>query len=316
MRASPIRVRLATLALLAVAFCACGGGNGGAAGGATGSGGKGESGGTNGVGGTTGVGGRGGIGEGASIGSGGTGGIGGTGLGGRGGSGIAGMGGVGAGGSGAAGHGGSGVGGGSGSGGKGGAGAAGHGGAGTGGGGVGGAATGGTGGAAGSGGAGGVSPCQAVLALDRSCTTATDCFAAEHQTNCCGQREFIGMGTSAQAQFQSLETKCEATYPACGCAEGQPTTDDGSKIQFSATPGVACVQGTCTTYAVECGQPCASGTTCFSCSNRTLLFAACTTMCASGTDCKDSTLPLCQFGSSGNTSGMFCTASGVACDTK
>ncbi len=37
------------------------------------------------------------------------------------------------------------------------------------------------------------------------------------------------MRASAQAQFHSLETKCEATYPACGCAEGQPTTDDGSE---------------------------------------------------------------------------------------
>jgi hypothetical protein len=27
-------------------------------------------------------------------------------------------------------------------------------------------------------------------------------------------------------------------------------------------------------------------------------------------------LAICQFGSSGNTSGMFCTASGVACETK
>ena len=176
--------------------------------------------------------------------------------------------------------------------------------------------SGGVGGTVGSGGAGGASPCQAVLALDRSCTTASDCFVGEHQTNCCGQRQFIGVRTSAQAQFGTLEAKCEATYPACGCAEGQPTTDDGSKIQFSATPGVACLQGTCTTYAVECGQPCAAGTTCFSCSNHALLFAACTTTCAGSADCKDSTLPLCQFGSSGNTAGMFCTASDVACDTK
>jgi hypothetical protein len=183
-------------------------------------------------------------------------------------------------------------------------------------GGTGGAGTGGAAGAVGSGGAGGASPCRAVLALDRSCATATDCFAAEHQTNCCGQREFIGIGTSAQAQFQVLEPKCEATFPACGCAEGQPTTDDGSKVQFSATPGVACVQGVRTTYAAECGKPCGSGTTCFSCSNHSTIFAACTTMCTVGTDCMDSTLPMCQFGSSGNTSGMFCTASGVACDTK
>jgi len=179
-----------------------------------------------------------------------------------------------------------------------------------------GAGSGGAAGAVGSGGAGGASPCQAVLALDRSCATATDCFAAEHQTNCCGQRTFFGMNTSAQTQYQSRESKCEAAYPACGCAEGRPTTDDGSKIQFSATPGVACVRGVCTTYAAECGKPCGSGTTCFSCSNRSTTFAACTTMCAVGTDCTDPTLPMCQFGSSGNTSGMFCTASSVACDTK
>jgi hypothetical protein len=180
----------------------------------------------------------------------------------------------------------------------------------------GGAGTGGTAGALGSGGAGGASPCQAVLALDRSCVSATDCFAAEHQTSCCGQREFVGIRTSAQAQFLDLEPKCEATYPACGCAEGQPTTDDGSKVQFNATPGVACVQRLCTTYAADCGKPCASGTTCFSCSNHATVFAACTTMCAVVTDCMDPTLPICQFGSSGNTSGMFCTVSGVACDTK
>lgn len=180
----------------------------------------------------------------------------------------------------------------------------------------GGAGTGGAAGSTGKGGAGGAAPCQAVLASDRSCTSASDCFAAVHQTNCCGQREFIGIRTSAQSQYQDLEPRCEATYPACGCAEGQPTTDDGSKIQFSATPSVTCLQGVCTTFAAECGTPCASGTTCFSCSNHSQLFAACTTMCAGNTDCHDPTLPMCQLGSSGNTSGMFCTASGVACDTK
>jgi hypothetical protein len=104
------------------------------------------------------------------------------------------------------------------------------------------------------------------------------------------------MNASAQAQYQTLESKCEAAYPACGCAEGQPTTDDGSKIQFSATPGVACGQGVCTTYAADCGKPCGIGTTCFSCSNHSTIFAACTTMCTVGTDCMDPTLPMCQFG--------------------
>ncbi|HLK89622.1 MAG TPA: hypothetical protein VKZ18_07000 [Polyangia bacterium] len=175
---------------------------------------------------------------------------------------------------------------------------------------------GGNGGSTGQGGAGGASPCQAVVALDRSCSTASDCVSASHQTDCCGQRVFFGLRASAQAQYQSLEAKCEATYPACGCAEGQPTTDDGSKIQFGATPPVACVQGVCTTYATECGQPCAAGTTCFSCSNHSVTFAACTTTCTGPTDCSDSTLPLCQYGSSGNVAGMYCTSLGVACDTK
>ena len=84
MRASTVRFQLAGIALVAVAFCACGGSNGGgvdgAAGGATGSGGKGGSGGATGAGGaTTAVGGRGGNGDGGSAGHGGNGGIGGTG---------------------------------------------------------------------------------------------------------------------------------------------------------------------------------------------------------------------------------------------
>ena len=125
MKASLIRGQLAGLAMLAVAFFACGGGHGGvdgAAGGATGGGGKagsggavgsggsgatvgsGGSGGAIGSGGATGLGGRGGSGVGGATGSGGTGGIAGTGPGGHGGSGIAGKGGAGAGGSGGANH--------------------------------------------------------------------------------------------------------------------------------------------------------------------------------------------------------------------
>jgi hypothetical protein len=177
--------------------------------------------------------------------------------------------------------------------------------------------SGGGGGASGAGGAGGAtSPCQAVLALDRSCTTAADCFAGAHVTNCCGQMHFVGFRTSERTQFQTLEAQCDATYPACGCAAGQPTTDDGSRLRFDGQPGVTCLQGTCTTFVPDCGKPCATGTTCFSCSNHSSVFAACTTMCTGNTDCHDPSLPLCQNGSSGNTSGMFCTASNVACDTK
>jgi hypothetical protein len=175
-------------------------------------------------------------------------------------------------------------------------------------------------GSTGGGGAGGTtSPCQAVLALDRSCTTAADCFAGAHTSNCCGQVQFIGFRNSVKTQFQTLEAQCDATYPACGCAAGQPTADDGSRLRFgdqASQAGVTCLQGKCTTFVPDCGQPCGAGTTCFSCISRNTNFAACTTMCADNNSCLDPTLPRCQMGSSGNVSGMYCTAANVGCDTK
>jgi hypothetical protein len=184
----------------------------------------------------------------------------------------------------------------------------------------GGAAGAGRGGSTGGGGAGGTtSPCQAVLALDRSCTTTADCFAGAHTSNCCGQVQFIGFRNSVKTQLQTLEAQCDATYPACGCAAGQPTADDGSRLRFGAQAsqaGVTCLQGKCTTFVPDCGQPCGAGTTCFSCISKPTMFAACTTMCTDSNACLDPALPLCQMGTSGNTSGKFCTASNVACDTK
>jgi hypothetical protein len=180
-----------------------------------------------------------------------------------------------------------------------------------------GGSVGGRGGSGGGGGAGGTtSPCQAVVALDRSCTTAADCFAGAHTANCCGQVQFIGFNNSAKTQFQTLEAQCDLTYPLCGCAAQQPTADDGSRLRFSDQAGVTCVQGKCTTFVPDCGKPCGAGTTCFSCSNHAQMFAACTTMCADSNACVDPALPLCQMGMSGNTAGKFCTASNVTCDTK
>ena len=171
------------------------------------------------------------------------------------------------------------------------------------------------GGPDGGGGAGGSGACQAVLALDRSCATGADCIAVSHTSNCCGQEQIIGLRATEQAHFAMLEAQCDPTYPACGCAAQQPFVDDGSHVQFQGTAGVTCVQGKCTTFVPECGQPCATGTTCFSCSSHGSLSGACTTACTGSTDCHDPNLPLCQSGSTGNTYGMYCTASTVACDT-
>ena len=180
-----------------------------------------------------------------------------------------------------------------------------------------GGSAGGRGGSTGGGGAGGTtSPCQTVLALDRSCTTAADCFAGAHTSNCCGQVQFIGFSNSVKTQFQTLEAQCDLTYPLCGCAAGQPAADDGSRLRFTDQAGVTCLQGKCTTFVPDCGQPCGAGTTCFSCISKPTMFATCTTMCADSNACLDPTLPLCQTGMSGNTSGKFCTAANVACDIK
>jgi hypothetical protein len=172
-------------------------------------------------------------------------------------------------------------------------------------------------GGGGKGGAGDASanPCQEVLALDRSCASAADCAPVFHTINCCGQAQAIGISASALQRFTTLETECDAMYPACGCAAQQPYADDGSRLRFDDTAGVACVGGVCTTFVKDCGGPCAGGTTCFSCANGPDRFAACTKACASSGECTDPTLPLCQSGSTGNTQGMYCTASGVACDT-
>lgn len=168
----------------------------------------------------------------------------------------------------------------------------------------------------GSGGAGGASACQAVVTLDRSCTTAADCVAVAHRTNCCGQVQVIGVRASEQARYQTLEAQCDATYSACGCAAQQPSADDGSRLRFDDHAGVTCLQGVCTTFVPDCGAPCLAGTTCFSCANGAGVFAACTTICTDSGGCTDPARPLCQMGSSGNTAGMFCTTSDVACDTR
>jgi hypothetical protein len=128
--------------------------------------------------------------------------------------------------------------------------------------------------------------------------------------------QFVGFNNSAKTEFQTLEAQCDATYPACGCAAQQPMADDGSRLRFNGQAGVTCLQGKCTTYVPDCGQPCGAGTTCFTCISHNINFAACTTMCSDGNACLDPTLPRCQMGSSGNVSGTYCTADNVGCDTK
>ena len=63
-----------------------------------------------------------------------------------------------------------------------------------------------------------------------------------------------GFGRRPRPSTRSWKRNATPRIPRAIVAEGQPTTDDGSKIQFSATAGVDCVQGLCTTFAKECGK--------------------------------------------------------------
>jgi len=174
----------------------------------------------------------------------------------------------------------------------------------------------GSGGAPGTGGAGGASACQAIAALDRSCSTNDDCVAEQHVANCCGTLRDIGVRASQAAAFATLEAACVASYPACRCPVVATTTDDGSIIKSDAKAGVACVAGVCTTFVPDCGHPCAAGTTCFTCVTHLTMYGACTVACANSDACHDPALPRCQQGTSGNVSGMYCTATNITCDQK
>jgi hypothetical protein len=183
---------------------------------------------------------------------------------------------------------------------------------------------GGIGGAPGTGGArtmdAGLSACQTIDALDRSCTADTDCVAVKHTSSCCGQIRYIGIRQTEKARFDANEPACDASYPACGCAAQSPLMDDGSvDIRQTVQPGVKCQLGTCTTFVRDCAKPCAAGTTCFTCTTPSLWFGACTVPCANSSDCPSSLgMPSCTTanGTSGNTSGSFCAYADTLCDSK
>jgi hypothetical protein len=161
--------------------------------------------------------------------------------------------------------------------------------------------------------------CLTVQTLDRSCTTDADCFAAQNVADCCGRLQYIGLRTTEQTRYTTLETQCKSQWPACTCATGPTTTDDGSKIKSTTSVGVTCHQGVCTTFVPACGGPCATGTTCFSCQVPNGQYGACTTPCtdtAASSDCTNTSLPRCQMGASGNVDGTYCTAASVMCDRK
>ncbi len=83
---------------------------------------------------------------------------------------------------------------------------------------------------------------------EKKCVAATDCYVANHMINCCGTMVAIGLNAAdTQGEFPYLEGKCEAAYPACGCAS-LPTAAEDGRTSADGTIMVECTSGLCATY--------------------------------------------------------------------
>lgn len=152
--------------------------------------------------------------------------------------------------------------------------------------------------------------CSQVTTVDRSCMVDADCLAVTHTTNCCGSAVWLGIRTSEKQRFATLESACDRTYPACGCAAGPPVTDDGSIVQFGGTAGVSCQAGTCKTFSKACGHPCAATRNCSTCMAPDAgTTSSCSLRCMKDTDCTEPGRTKCQFVFAGGT----CIDATLAC---
>ena len=145
-------------------------------------------------------------------------------------------------------------------------------------------------------GSGGASACAQVGTVDRTCAADGDCLAVTHTTNCCGTAIWIGIRASEKDRYAALEGACDRSYPACGCAEGPPVTDDGSVIAFGGMAGVSCQAGTCRTFSKACGKACDATHACVTCMAPDAgAMSSCSLKCMKDTDCTEPGRTKCQI---------------------
>ena len=153
-----------------------------------------------------------------------------------------------------------------------------------------------------------VNACGFLPTIDRSCTVDADCLAFTHTFNCCGSAIWVGIRASEKDRFIALETACDRTYPACGCASGPPLTDDGSIVRYGSTAGVSCQGGACKTFSKACGHPCGTGRTCTTCMAPDAgATSFCSLQCTGDTMCTEPNLMQCLLGSG------VCVNPNIAC---
>ena len=140
------------------------------------------------------------------------------------------------------------------------------------------------------------SACAQVGTVDQSCTVDADCLAVTHTTSCCGSAVWMGIRSSEKQRFASLESACDRTYPACGCAAGPPQTDDGSIVPFGGMAGVSCQGGSCKTFSKACGHPCDTGRSCVTCMSPDAgATSVCSLQCTKDTTCTEPNRTKCEF---------------------
>lgn len=82
--------------------------------------------------------------------------------------------------------------------------------------------------------------------LSRTCKVAADCAVVEHQIDCCGTRQALGVAASERDRALAAEAAWAPKCPACDCV-ARPTADDAGVTGKSF--GVRCAAGVCTSYA-------------------------------------------------------------------
>ena len=84
--------------------------------------------------------------------------------------------------------------------------------------------------------------------FDLHCSTADDCALVQRTLSCCGTQLVTGVNHSEIKAFEQAAARCDALFPACGCATFPTQADDlttASDTHPHAT--VACVPSTCAT---------------------------------------------------------------------
>lgn len=82
--------------------------------------------------------------------------------------------------------------------------------------------------------------------FSRACKVAADCATVEHQIDCCGTHQVLGIAASERERAAAAEKAWAPKCPLCDCV-ARPTADDAGATGTAF--GVRCTGGVCTSYA-------------------------------------------------------------------